>query len=262
MKLSVVMACYNEVDTIAEIIDAVRRCPYQNREIIVVDDCSTDGTRQKLQSEIEARVDRVVYHERNQGKGAAIWSGVQASTGDIVIFQDADLELDPGEIPKVIRPILDGKADVVYGSRFLGSDCRLVVNYRHMLGNKVLTTISNIFSGLYLTDMETCYKAFRGEVIRAIEIEEKRFGIEPELTAKVAQMKCRLFEVAVTYNSRSYDEGKKIGWKDAVSAIRCIIKYNLFRKQKPLARSAQDDTARRALRMPEAADQRPRRKAA
>jgi len=231
MKLSIVIPCYNEVDTIESIVKAVKNCSVENKEIILVDDYSTDGTREKLRNELEKLVDKVLYHERNQGKGAALRTAIMASTGDIVIVQDADLEYDPNEIPRVIQPILDGKADVVYGSRFLGSSAHRVLYYWHLVGNKLLTTLSNMFTNINLTDMETCYKAFRREVIQSIEIEENRFGFEPEITAKVARMKCRIYEVGISYYGRTYSEGKKIGWKDGLSAIRCILKYNLFRRR-------------------------------
>lgn len=231
MKLSIVIPCYNEVDTIESIVKAVKNCSVENKEIILVDDYSTDGTREKLRNELEKLVDKVLYHERNQGKGAALRTAIMASTGDIVIVQDADLEYDPNEIPRVIQPILDGKADVVYGSRFLGSSAHRVLYYWHLVGNKLLTTLSNMLTNINLTDMETCYKAFRREVIQSIEIEENRFGFEPEITAKVARMKCRIYEVGISYYGRTYSEGKKIGWKDGLSAIRCILKYNLFRRR-------------------------------
>lgn len=230
MKLSIVIPCYNEVGTIESMVDAVRNCPVQSKEIILVDDYSTDGTREKLQNEIEKLVDKVLYHEHNLGKGAALRTAIMAATGDIVIIQDADLEYNPNEIPKVIQPILDGKADVVYGSRFLGGSAHRVIYYWHMVGNKFLTTLSNMFTNINLTDMETCYKAFKREIIQSIEIEEDRFGFEPEITAKVAGMKCRIYEVGISYYGRTYSEGKKIGWKDGLSAIRCILKYNIFRR--------------------------------
>jgi glycosyltransferase involved in cell wall biosynthesis len=232
MKLSIIIPCYNEVNTIESIINAVIACPYGNKEIILVDDCSTDGTREKLQQDIEKLIDKVLYHERNRGKGAALRSGIMAATGDIVIIQDADGEYDPNEIPKVIEPILDGKADVVYGSRFLGGGTHRVLYFWHMVGNKLLTTLSNMFTNINLTDMETCYKAFRREVIQSIEIREDRFGFEPEITAKVAKMGCRIYEVGISYYGRTYEEGKKIGWKDGLSAIRCIFKYNFLRRRK------------------------------
>ena len=232
MKLSIIIPCYNEVATIGDIITAVQNCPYGNKEIILVDDYSTDGTRQKLIDEIAPQIDKVLYHTVNQGKGAALRTGIKAATGDIVIIQDADLEYDPKEIPKVIAPILQGKADVVYGSRFLGGSAHRVIYYWHMLGNRFLTMLSNMFTNINLTDMETCYKAFKREIIQSIEIEENRFGFEPEITAKVARMGCRIYEVGISYYGRTYSEGKKVGWKDGVSAIRSIIKYNLLRKPK------------------------------
>ena len=233
MKLSIVMPCYNEVETIESIVKAVKNCPYQNKEIILVDDCSTDGTREKLRDNIENLVDKVLYHDRNQGKGAALRTGIKAATGEVLIVQDADLEYDPNEIPKVIQPILDGKADVVYGSRFVGAAAHRVLYYWHMVGNKFLTTLSNMFTNINLTDMETCYKAFRREIIQSVEIEEDRFGFEAEITAKVAKMKCRIYEVGISYSGRTYAEGKKIGWKDGLWAIKCILKYNLFRRTHP-----------------------------
>jgi glycosyltransferase involved in cell wall biosynthesis len=236
MKLSVVIPCYNEVDTIEKIIEAVNACPVQDKEIILVDDYSTDGTREKLRNHLEKHVNKVLYHECNRGKGAAIRTGVGAATGDIVIVQDADLEYDPNEIPKVIAPILDGRADVVYGSRFLAVSPHEVTGYWHMLVNKFLTAVSNMFTNISLTDMETCYKAFRRQVIQSIEIEENRFGFEPEITAKVARGNNRIYEVGISYHGRSYSQGKKIGWKDGLSAIRCIIKYNLFCRNKPPTR--------------------------
>lgn len=231
MRLSVVIPCYNELNTIDEIIDAVNDSPYPDKEIIIVDDCSNDGTRQKLRSEIEpsGRAQKVLYHEINQGKGAAIRTGIQAATGDLVIIQDADLEYDPNEYGRLIEPVRSGKADVVFGSRFAGGDAHRVLYYWHRLGNSFLTLLSNMFTNLDLTDMETCYKLFRREIIQAIQIEENRFGFEPEITAKVAKLDCRIYEVGISYYGRTYAEGKKIGWRDGVRAIYCILKYNLFR---------------------------------
>ncbi|GAB4375964.1 MAG: glycosyltransferase family 2 protein [Elainellaceae cyanobacterium] len=229
MKLSVVVPCYNELGTISQVIEAIKQSPVPDKEIIIVDDCSTDGTRDFLQTHLEAQVDRVIYHRKNQGKGAALRSGFAAATGDIVIVQDAYLEYDPQEFPIVIDPILKGKADVVYGSRFMGSAPHRVLYYWHMVGNQFLTTLSNMFTNINLTDMETCYKAFRREVIQSICIEENRFGFEPEITAKVTKQGCRIYEVGISYYGRTYKEGKKIGWKDGFRAIYCILKYNLFR---------------------------------
>ena len=227
MKLSVVIPCHNENSTIASIIHAVKGSPYPDKEIIVVDDFSTDGCRETLKTKIESSDVRVIYHERNQGKGAALRTGFLHATGDIVIVQDADLEYDPNEYPHILKPILDGKADVVFGSRFMGSGAHRVVYYWHMVGNWILTTLSNMFTNINLTDMETCYKAFRREILQKITLEETRFGFEPEITAKVAKLKCRIYEVGISYYGRTYEEGKKIAWKDGVRAVWCILKYNL-----------------------------------
>ncbi len=229
MKLSVVIPCYNELGTISQVIAAVKASPIADKEIIVVDDASSDGTRQYLQEHLESQVDRVIYHAQNAGKGAALRSGFATATGDIVIVQDADLEYDPQEYPIMIKPILDNKADVVFGSRFVGSQPHRVVYYWHMVGNQFLTTLSNMLTNINLTDMETCYKAFRREIIQSIKIEENRFGFEPEITAKVAKLDCRIYEVGISYYGRTYKEGKKIGWRDGFRAIFCILKYNLFR---------------------------------
>jgi len=231
MLLSIVIPCYNEISTIDKIIDAVDKSPYPYKEIIIVDDFSTDGTREKLANEIESSglVSKVLYHEKNKGKGAALRLGFSEAKGDVVIVQDADLEYDPQEYGKLVKPILDGKADVVYGSRFVGSDAHRVLYFWHRLGNSFLTLLSNMFTNLDLTDMETCYKVIRREHLQNITIEEDRFGFEPEITAKLAKTKCRIFEVGISYYGRTYKEGKKIGWRDGVSAIRCILKYNLFR---------------------------------
>lgn len=229
LKLSIVIPVYNEAATIEAVLNAVRAVSYRDKEIVVVDDCSTDGTREILKNSVGASDGIVLFHEKNKGKGAALRTGFKAASGDIVIVQDADLEYDPNEIPYVIRPILEGKADVVYGSRFMGGQPHRVLYFWHMVGNKFLTTLSNMFTNLNLTDMETCYKAFRREIIQSIEIEENRFGFEPEITAKIAKKGCRIYEVGISYFGRTYQEGKKIGWRDGFSALRCIVKYNIFR---------------------------------
>lgn len=231
ITLSIIIPCYNEKETIHSIIDAVQGSPVPNKEIIVVDDCSTDGTRDILEKEIKSKVQKILYHEKNKGKGAALRSGIEAAAGDIVIIQDADLEYDPNEYVNILQPFLQEKADVVYGSRFMGGHPHRVVYYWHRLGNAFLTTLSNMFTNINLTDMETCYKAFRREIIQSIEIEENRFGFEPEITAKLAKMHCSIYEVGISYYGRTYEEGKKIGWKDGFRAIYCIFKYNLFRKR-------------------------------
>jgi glycosyltransferase involved in cell wall biosynthesis len=229
LKLSVVIPCYNEFNTIDTIINAVNDAPYPDKEIIIVDDCSKDGTRDKLKNDIEpsGRVHQILYHEVNQGKGAALRTGIAAATGDLVIIQDADMEYDPNEYPRLVEPILNDRADVVFGSRFLGGHAHRVLYFWHRVGNGILTLTSNMFTNLNLTDMETCYKVFRREIIQGITIEENRFGFEPEITAKISKLNCRIYEVGISYYGRTYDEGKKIGWRDGFRAIYAILKYNL-----------------------------------
>jgi glycosyltransferase involved in cell wall biosynthesis len=229
MKLSIVIPCYNERETILEIVEAVRRSSVPDKEIIVVDDCSKDGTREVLKDKIAPLVDKIVYHEVNQGKGAALRTGFAHATGDVVVVQDADLEYDPNEYATLMEPIVRDRADVVFGSRFMGGQPHRVVYFWHMIGNKFLTLLSNMFTNINLTDMETCYKMFRREVIQSIKVEEDRFGFEPEITAKVARGGWRIFEVGISYYGRTYAEGKKIGWRDGFRAIYAIVKYNLAR---------------------------------
>jgi glycosyltransferase involved in cell wall biosynthesis len=229
MTLSVVIPCYNEAETIAELLAAVREALPLPGEIIVVDDASTDGCRALLEGELAGQVDRLLVHPVNRGKGAALRTGIAAATGDIVIIQDADLEYDPRQYPRLLEPILNDRADVVYGSRFMGSEPHRVLYFWHRVGNGLLTLLSNMFTNLNLTDMETCYKIFRREIIQSITIEEDRFGFEPEITAKLARARVRIYEVGISYYGRTYDEGKKIGWKDGVRALYCILRYNLRR---------------------------------
>ena len=227
MKLSIVIPVYNEAATIAEIVDLVRSVDVGlEKEILLVDDCSRDGTLDVLKTMGAENPDlKVLFHEVNQGKGAALRTGFAAATGDIVLIQDADLEYDPKEYPRLLQPILDGHADVVYGSRFLGGGPHRVVYYWHYLGNQLLTLLSNMTTNLNLTDMEVCYKVFKREVIQSIPLRENRFGFEVEITAKIAPPQQKIYEVPISYYGRDYSEGKKIGWKDGFSALRCIVKY-------------------------------------
>ena len=225
-KLTIVIPVFNEKETIHDIIAAVEATPFR-KEIIVVDDGSTDGTRDTLGAIQNANL-RVIMHDRNQGKGAALQTGFSHAAGDIVIIQDADLEYDPEEYPVLLKPILDGKADVVYGSRFAGHGAHRVLYFWHYVGNRFLTLLSNLFTNLNLTDMETCYKVFTREALAGVEIKEKRFGFEPEITAKMAKKKLRIYEVPISYYGRTYEQGKKINWKDGVRALWCILRYNLM----------------------------------
>lgn len=230
LKLTVIIPCYNEKDTLEKCLDAVRDCGLGNIEIIVIDDCSTDGTRELIKEKLMSKIDKVLFHKRNCGKGRALRSGFRAATGDLVVVQDADLEYDPKDYQKLMLPFVTGRmdADVVYGSRYMRGGYYMIKHFWHSLGNKLLTIMSNIFSDLSLTDMETCYKMFKREIIQNIKLEENRFGFEPEVTAKLAKMHCKIYEVPISYYPRDYSEGKKIGLKDAFRAFYCIIKYNLF----------------------------------
>ncbi len=229
MKLSVVIPVYNERSTIGKIISRVRALPL-DLEIIVVDDGSTDGTHDVLRAEIEPMVGKVIYQDRNRGKGAAIRTGIQHATGDATVIQDADLEYDPRDLCELLRPIEENKADVVYGSRFASGKERRVLFFWHSIGNRFLTLLSNCFTNLNLTDMETCYKMFRTDLLRRIHLEQDRFGFEPEITAKIARLRCRIYEVGISYSGRDYAEGKKIGWKDGLAAVWCIVKYGTWAK--------------------------------
>ena len=225
--LSVIVPCFNEIKTLDKVINNIQSSPVKSKEIIIVDDFSSDGSREFLKN-VESYNIKTIFHDKNLGKGAALCSGISLAKGKIIIIQDADLEYDPNEFPDIIDPIVNGKADVVYGSRFQGGQPHRVVYYWHRIGNGFLTLLSNIFTDINLNDMETCYKAFRREIIKQIKIEENRFGFEPEITAKIAKLDCRIYEVGISYYGRTYKEGKKIGWKDGLWAIWCIFKYNLF----------------------------------
>jgi len=227
--ISFIIPVYNEAATLKDLLKKVEEVDLGlEKEIILVDDCSTDGTREVIEG--LPRHFKKIYQKVNMGKGAAIRTGVEAATGDLVIFQDADLEYDPNDIKEMLKPIFSGNADVVYGSRFVTHSCRRVLFFWHMLGNTVLTLLCNMVTNLNLSDMETCYKLFKRDIIKNIKIEENRFGMEPEITIKIAKMKCHIYEVGISYYGRGYEEGKKIGWKDGIAALKCIFKYGIVRR--------------------------------
>ena len=228
MKISIIIPCFNEEKTISLVINKILSNYAGEKEIIVIDDCSNDKTREILKSDLENKIDKLIFNEKNYGKGFSIRKGINIAEGDVILIQDADLEYDPSDYNKLLKPIEKGVADVVYGSRFLGGEEKRVLYFWHTIGNKFLTTFSNMFSNLNLTDMEVGYKLFKSNVIKDIDLIENRFGFEPEITAKIAKKKIRIFEVGISYYGRKYEDGKKITWKDGVSALRCIIKYNLF----------------------------------
>ena len=228
MKLSVVIPVFNERNTIEQIVNAVRAALLEDIEIIVVDDGSTDGTQKILQEKVAPLVAKIIFQQENLGKGAALRAGFAAATGDIILVQDADLEYNPADYPTLLEPIISGKADAVFGSRFMGGHPHRVLYFWHMVGNHFLTLLSNMFTNLNLTDLETCYKAFRADIIKNLDLRENRFGFEPEVTAKLAKARCRIYEVGISYNGRTYSEGKKVNWKDGFRAIYAIVRYNVF----------------------------------
>jgi len=228
MKISVVIPVYNERGTIEQVVNSVRAASVGELEIIVVDDASTDGTQDVLKEKISTLADKIIYQSHNQGKGAALRAGFAVATGDVILVQDADLEYNPADYPTLLEPILTGKADAVFGSRFMGGRPHRVLYFWHMVGNRFLTLLSNMFTNLNLTDLETCYKAFRADVIKNLDLREDQFGFEPEVTAKLAKARCRIYEVGISYNGRTYSEGKKVNWKDGFHAIYAIVRYNLF----------------------------------
>jgi len=226
--ISVIIPCYNEAKTIELIVDKVLAVKQYDIEIIIVDDFSNDGTTEILKTKLTSKIRKILYNEKNFGKGYCIRKGIEKSNGDIILIQDADLEYNPQDYHKLLNPILNGDADVVFGSRFLGGEEKRVLFFWHSLANKILTLFSNMCSDINLTDMETCYKVFKSSLIKKIELKENRFGFEPEITAKIAKLKPKIYEVGISYHGRTYEEGKKIGLKDAFNALKCIIKYNFF----------------------------------
>jgi len=228
MKVSVVIPVFNERGTTEQIVNAVRAAPLENIEIIVVDDASTDGTQEVLKEKISSLVDRIIYQPRNCGKGAALRAGFAAASGDVILVQDADLEYNPADYPTLLEPIFSGKADAVFGSRFMGGRPHRILYFWHMVGNRFLTLLSNMFTNLNLTDLETCYKAFRAPLLKNLDLRENRFGFDPEVTAKLAKSRYRIYEVGISYSGRTYSEGKKVNWKDGFRAIYAILRYNLF----------------------------------
>jgi glycosyltransferase involved in cell wall biosynthesis len=229
MKLSILIPCYNEVNTILEIIKKIENNYKDKSEIIIIDDFSTDGTREKLKELQSSKLYKIIFNDRNYGKGFSIRQGIKFATGEITLIQDADLEYDPSDYAKLLKPFKDGIADIVYGSRFIGSSEKRVLYFWHRVGNAFLTLLSNIFTNINLTDMECCYKLFKTSIIKKLKLKENRFGFEPEVTAKISDLDVRIFEVGVKYNGRKYIEGKKITWKDGIATIYCILKYNLFK---------------------------------
>ncbi len=228
MKISIVIPCFNEKNTIELLIDKIIQIKQFDKEIIVIDDFSDDGTTDILKNKIKDKVSKIIYNDQNHGKGYCVKKGIEICTGEIVIIQDADLEYDPKEYDKLVSPIINGYADVVYGSRFVGSEEKRILFFWHTVANKLLTLISNMFSNLNLTDVETCYKVFKSDLVKKIDLQEKRFGFDPEITAKVAKLKPRIYEVGISYFGRTYEQGKKIGFKDAFVVLKSIVKYNLF----------------------------------
>jgi glycosyltransferase involved in cell wall biosynthesis len=228
VKVSIVIPVFNERETIEQIIDSVRNAPLENLEIVIVDDASTDGTAAILKEKLSTAADQIIYQPRNQGKGAAVRAGIAAATGDVILVQDADLEYNPADYPILLEPIVSGKADAVFGSRFMGGRPHRVLYFWHMVGNKFLTLISNMFTNLNLTDVETCYKVVRAPLAKSLNLQENRFGFDAEITAKLAKSRCRIYEVGISYNGRTYEQGKKVTWRDGFRVVYAILRYNLF----------------------------------